>query len=409
MPTSGTVTRAEAERGRRWAQTEFEVSVDLRRLELSALKLLARPGPGSGPVDLRSACCGPSGRCNGQGLAARGVRQSVPLAARPAWFARASHVRVTDQEGAARVRESTKEELMGTRRPCKADIRRRREQLQVEPPLPDLDPAIESYNDNSTPRAIEGAVWEAIRPFVAESLHRYGPEHLEAGRQRLTALAAYAAWAHWRGLEVTRDRLLDVDLIETFTTTADLGKTAAANSRSRLRGITRKLNQAGAGTPEVARHAHRAVKGPYTAAEVATIIRITNTQPSASVGRQLKICVGPGAGLSSADLKPLRGRDVTDRGEQGITVRIAQGADRTVGVRRRFQPIFRAGIDGARAGNLLLGKSAARRNSRRQSFRTRPHPRKRLALRAVPDADDLARDAARRRGPAPGHHGRRRA
>lgn len=253
---------------------------------------------------------------------------------------------------------------MGTRRPPKAESRRRRELRHVEPPLPPLDPKIQSYIDSYTPRNIDTAVWEAIRPFVVDTLYRYAPQHLEAGRQRLTALAAYAAWAHERGLEVTRDRLLGTDLIETFTASAELGTTAAANYRSRLRGVTHRLNEAGAASPVVARHAHQAVKQPYTAAEVAAVVRIANTQPSASAGRQLKVCVGLGlgAGANSTDLKPLRGRDVTDRGTQGISVRFTNNTVRTVWVRRRFEAMVRAGIDGVRAGELLLGKNAARRN-----------------------------------------------
>ena len=253
---------------------------------------------------------------------------------------------------------------MGTRRPSKAEIRRRREQLHVEPPLPELDTRIADYIERYTPRDIDTAVWEAIRPFVVDTLRRYAPEHLEAGRQRLTALAAYTAWAHERGLDITRARLLDVDLIETFTSSADLGRTAAANYRSRLRGITNKLHPAGTGAQVASRHTHRAVKEPYTAAEVAAIIRIANTQPSAKIGRQLKVCVGLGlgAGLSSADLKPLRGRDLTDRGEQGITVRITEGAARTVWVRRAFEAMVRAGADGVRGGQLLIGEDADRRN-----------------------------------------------
>lgn len=253
---------------------------------------------------------------------------------------------------------------MGTRRPSKAEIRRQREQLHVEPPLPDIDPTIAAYINRYTPRDVDADVWEAVRPFVVDTLRRYAPKHLEAGRQRLTALAAYAVWAHGRGLDITRARLLDVDLIEAFTTTADLGKTAAANYRSRLRGITNELNPAGAGAQVVSRHAHRAVKAPYTAREVAAIVRIANTQPSATTGRQLRVCVGLGlgAGLSSKDLKPLRGRDVTDQGESGIMVRVPQGQPRTVWVRRRFEPMVRSGLDGVRAGGLLLGRNADRRN-----------------------------------------------
>lgn len=253
---------------------------------------------------------------------------------------------------------------MGTRRPSKAEIRRQREQLHVETPLPALDPTIASYIDNYTPREVDPSVWETVRPFVVDTICRYAPEHLEAGRQRLTALAAYAVWADQRGLPVTRERLLDVDLIEAFVTTADLGKSAAANYRSRLRGITGRLNPAGAGAQITARHAHRAVKAPYTLREVAAIVRIANTQPSATIGRQMQVCVGLGlgAGLDSVDLKQLRGRHVTDRGDGGIRVEVPEGRPRSVWVRRRYETMVRAGLDGVSAGGLLVGHNAQRRN-----------------------------------------------
>lgn len=253
---------------------------------------------------------------------------------------------------------------MGTRRPSKAEIRRQREQLNVEPPPPQLDPRIDAYIDNYTPREVDSTVWAAVRPFVVDTIRRYAPEHLEAGRQRLTAMAAYAVWAHQRGLDVTRARLLDVDLIETFTSTADLGKSAAANYRSRLRGITCRLNPAGAGAQVTARHAHQAVKQPYSNVEVAAIVRIANTQPSVTIGRQLRACVGLGlgAGLDSVDLKELRGRHITDRGDEGIKVAVPQGRPRTVWVRRRFESMVRAGLQGVTAGQLLVGRKSQRRN-----------------------------------------------
>lgn len=235
---------------------------------------------------------------------------------------------------------------------------------QETPPAPPLTAQLEAYVEAYAPRGIDADTWDEIRPFVLETLRHYRPETLESGRQRLTALTAYTAWAHERRYPLQQARLLDVDLIEAFAESADLGKTTAGNYRSRLRGITKKLNPAGTGAQIPSQHAHQAVKGPYTPREIAAIVRIARTQPSAAVGRQLRACVGLGlgAGLSSADLKPLRGRHIDDLGDAGIRVSVQPTRQRTVWVRREFEELVRAGINGLGRGELLLGKNAQRRN-----------------------------------------------
>ncbi len=212
---------------------------------------------------------------------------------------------------------------MGTRRPSKAEIRRRVAQYGQEP-----------------------------------------PEGVESCRDRLTALASYAVWAKERGFELSRTPLLDVDRIEAFTESADLGKWAAANYRSRLRGLTAKFNPSGTGVQAAKVLEHQAVKPPYSAREIAAIVRIASTQPSPTLGRQLRVCVGLGlgAGLDSVDLKPLRGRHLIDRGEGGIRVDVPGSRARTVWVRRSFETLVRGGLEGVTQGRLLLGEDAARRN-----------------------------------------------
>jgi hypothetical protein len=252
---------------------------------------------------------------------------------------------------------------MGTRRPSKAQVRRMVEQRRTESPLPPMEQHIIDYIDNYTPREINPKVWKQVRPFVIDTLRRYAPERIESGRQRLTALAAYAAWAHERGYELSRKQLLDVDLIEGFTASADLGKSAAANYRSRLRGIARKLSPS-AEAQAAGRIAHQAVKPPYPAAELAAIERIARTQPSPRMRRQMCICVGLGfgAGLDSQELKPMRGRNCIDHGDVGIKVEVPGAHSRIVWVRRRFEPLVRIGLEGVTPGRLLLGQDAKRRN-----------------------------------------------
>ena len=253
---------------------------------------------------------------------------------------------------------------MGTRRPSKAEIRRRVVQRQQDPPLPEISQEITGVIDRYVPRDLDAETWQAVRPFVVDTVRRFAPDGVESCRDRLTALAVYAAWARERGYELSRRSLLDVDHIEAFTESADLGRWAAANYRSRLRGITAKLNPSGAGAQGSKALEHQAVKPPYSAREVAAIVRIASTQPSRTLGRQLQVCVGLGlgAGLDSVDLKPLRGRHLVDRGEGGIRVDVPGSRARTVWVRHSFETLVRGGLEGITPGRLLLGKDAARRN-----------------------------------------------
>ena len=253
---------------------------------------------------------------------------------------------------------------MGTRRPSKADIRRRISQHQQEPPFPPIDDAVAAAIDAYAPRDLDEQTWQAVRPFVVDTARRYAPEGVESCRDRLTALASYASWARERGYELSRQSLLDVEHIEAFTEAADLGKWAAANYRSRLRGITAKLNPAGTGVATPKTLEHQAVKAPYSAREVAAIVRIASTQPSKTLGRQMRVCVGLGlgAGLDSVDIKPLRGRHLVDRGDDGIRVEVPGSRARAVWVRRDFETLVREGLEAITPGRLLLGKDAARRN-----------------------------------------------
>lgn len=253
---------------------------------------------------------------------------------------------------------------MTTRRPSKAEIRRRIAAQQApEPPAPPLPDHIATYVSNYRPDGLDSETWNTIRPFVLDTLARYEPDRLTSARMRLGTLAAYAGWAHERGYPLERDVLLDCDLIEAFVDSAGVSRTTAANYRSRLNGIVGRVNPAGKGPAVSVKVAHRAVKAPYGPDEVAAIVRIARTQPSETTGRQLRACVGLGlgAGLDSVDLKPLRGRNLHD-GEEGIRVEVPGRRGRTVWVLAEFEDLVRSAIDGLRPSSLVVGTKASRRN-----------------------------------------------
>lgn len=252
-----------------------------------------------------------------------------------------------------------------SKRPSKAEIRRRiRQRRQPAPPAPDLQPDIAEYVSGYTPRSIDDTRWAKVRPFVIDALARYEPTALESARQRLVALVSYADWAVDKGYDLTRATLLDHELIDAFTDTADLAKTSATNYRSRLRGITNKVNPAGSGSSVSVTVAHRSVKPPYSETEQHALVRIARTQPNETTGRQMRASVGfgLGAGLDSVDVKRLYRRDVDDRGQEGIRIDVPGRRSRTVWVLRRYEDLVRTGLQDVRPGSLVVGKSEGRRN-----------------------------------------------
>lgn len=257
---------------------------------------------------------------------------------------------------------------MATKRPSKAEIRRRIQEQNSEKPAPPLRADIAKKVNGYSPRHVDDEVYEQAKPFIVDALRRYEPTSYEGAADRLTALTAFAAWALERDYALDRSSLLTFKRIQAFIETADLTESAVTNYGSRLRGIARKVNGAGAKSTASVSTGHRAIKPPYTPSEIATMLRIARTQPSESVGRQIRACVGLGfgAGFDSVDIKPMYGRHVEDLGDDGIratTPDVGKGSrPRTVWVRRKFEDFVREGIDGIGPDDLLTGESPTRRN-----------------------------------------------
>ena len=72
--------------------------------------------------------------------------------------------------------------------------------------------------------------------------------------------------------------------------------------------------------------------------------------------------LGLGAGLDSTDLKPLRGRDVVDHGDDGIEITVTGRRPRTVRVEDDYCELVREGVTGLRPGSLVIGQKHDRNN-----------------------------------------------
>ena len=365
LPPGGMVDRYSVQRGRAWAKSTLGVVLDVRRIDLArlceqvpsvpAVAVVGVSGIGREWLTDAAAAAEPVG--DDQLRAVLRAVQVEPSAAA---------VVIPDQTARRRSPMSTEEVHVATqRRPSKAEFRRRvRAAQQPEPPAPPLAPHIADYVAGYVPRAIDEETWQTVKPFVLDVLARYQPNALVSAQLRLGTLTAYAGWAHELGYPLTRETLLDCELIQAFVTAAGLPSSTAANYRSRLNGLVRKVNPGGRGPTVSVAVAHKAVKPPYDAGEVATIVRIAKTQPNAISARKLAACVafGLGAGLDSMDLRDLRARHVHDRGADGIRIDVPGPRARTVWMIAAFEDLARRGLAGLRASSLVIGRKQDRRN-----------------------------------------------
>ena len=104
-------------------------------------------------------------------------------------------------------------------------------------------------------------------------------------------------------------------------------------------------------------------KAPYSAAEIAGYLALAGAQPA--LARRMRcgalICLGAGAGLAGADLRQVRGSDITCR-SGGVVVKVRGRAPRVVPAASRYHDLLLASA--AFAGTRLItgGRDPGRRN-----------------------------------------------
>ena len=251
-----------------------------------------------------------------------------------------------------------------------AAARRRLRELKHPVPDPARTQEIATALTTYSPQAIDPDTWQRIRPTVAEVLTRSAVTRPESIRKHLTHLSHFYAWATAHGLRPDAGTLSRANL-ETYIATGMSGSSpkSRADRRARLRPIADGLHP-DQGTPAGPVIARPAVRPPYSASEMAAILRAAQTQPTQVQRRTVGICVGlgAGAGLSPADFRDLRRRHVEDHGPDGLSVTVPHGAVRTVPVLRRYEHLVRAATEGIGVDDLLLGGAADRKNLTGRAF-----------------------------------------
>lgn len=263
----------------------------------------------------------------------------------------------------------------GGKRPSRAALQRQRaEVLASRAREPDLPAELQQWLDRYEPRAstVNPQAWAAIQSLHHQVMRRAHVRGTASFREHARNLAEFLAWAHLNDHPLQLEGLLRHALIDEYVQVGagHLEQAARSTCRSRLRSLASHVNPGTTSPPRPKPVPHMAVQAPYTAAEVAAIVRMAGTQPRVVVQRQVQAAVGLGlgAGLGSEDLRDLTADHLDDRGEEGIWIDVPGPRPRSVVVRACMEGLVRAGMAGLNAGDLVLGKQPGRRNVANKVF-----------------------------------------
>ena len=198
--------------------------------------------------------------------------------------------------------------------------------------------------------------------FARAVVTQAAPGGQERAKNLLWAAGRLADWATGLGLEPVPGVLLHPSVIERFTAHAPgLTGVTRRTLRTSLRFLARAVVPAlaPADTPLPREQA----KAPYAPAQIDGYLALADAQPTAA--RRMRaaglVCLGAGAGLIRADLRAVRGTDITCR-SGGVIVAVSGRRPRAVPVLARYHQPLLAAAAFAAAGLVTGGTDPGRRN-----------------------------------------------
>jgi integrase len=198
--------------------------------------------------------------------------------------------------------------------------------------------------------------------FARDVIAAVAPQEQDRAKNLLWAAGKLADYAIGLGLDPVPDVVLHPSVAERFTRCAPgLSGAARRTLRTNLRFIARRVVPAL--YPQDAALPRERAKQPYSAAEIAGYLALADAQPTAA--RRMRaaglVCLGAGAGLIRADLRAVRGTDVTCR-SGGVTVAVRGARPRTVPVLARYHEPLLAAARFAGTTPVCGGTDPGRRN-----------------------------------------------
>jgi integrase len=197
--------------------------------------------------------------------------------------------------------------------------------------------------------------------FARAVVQQAAPATPARAKSLLWAAAKLADFAIAAGLDPVPEACLHPSVIERFTAGAPgLSGPARRTLRTNLRFIARRAVPAL--NPVTAPLPRERSKAPYSQAEIAACLALADAQPT--LARRMRatglICPGAGAGLIRADLRQVRGSDVTCR-SGGVVVQVRGRVPRVVPVLSRYQDLLLASADFAGPHLIAGGRGPSRR------------------------------------------------
>jgi integrase len=198
--------------------------------------------------------------------------------------------------------------------------------------------------------------------FARDVITEVAPEGRERAKSLLWAAGRLADYAASLGLDLVPGAVFHPSVIERFTRCAPglsgaARRTLRTNQRFIARRVVPQFYPADAPLPR------ERAKTPYTPAEIAGFLALADAQPA--MERRMRaaglVCLGAGAGLIRADLRHVRGRDVTARAG-GVIVQVRGARPRAVPVLARYHGRLLAAAESAGTGLLTGGTDPGRRN-----------------------------------------------
>jgi hypothetical protein len=200
----------------------------------------------------------------------------------------------------------------------------------------------------------------AAARFAKELTRAARPASPNRAKAYLFAAGRLGAFAQSVGLELCPEVVLMPSVIERCCLQAPM----SAASRRTLRANLRAMRAACVPSAPVPALARTRARPPYRAQEIAAYLALADAQ--GTEGRRQRagglVCLAAGAGLVGAELKAVRGLDVTER-HGAVMVCVAAGRrPRAVPVLSRYAERLLAAARFAGQGFVIGGSAAKRRN-----------------------------------------------
>ena len=198
--------------------------------------------------------------------------------------------------------------------------------------------------------------------FARDVVTRAAPGGRERAKNLLWAAGRLADWGTGLGLEPAPEVLLHPSVTGRFAAHAPgLTGVTRRTLRTNLRFLARRVVP-GLAPAEVPLPRERA-KAPYGPAQIDGYLALADAQPT--VARRMRaaglVCLGAGAGLIRADLRAVRGSDISRR-SGGVIVAVSGKRPRAVPVLARYHQPLLASATFAGTGLVTGGTDPGRRN-----------------------------------------------